>query len=249
MKRWVTGLALLSCVLTVQAQSIGGSPFIAVHGKAKPEVVPAVFPLEIPLKDTSLDAAKTQALIEGHAERILATVKQMKLQDADVTVSNMNVSPSYRYDRTTEKQVFLGNVYQRVIKLRFHALADLSKMIGSLPSTKEVQIDTGEFETSHADEVRRALMTKAVEDAHLTGEVMAKAVGRKLGSVHNVSNRGFNVQYVEGGNDDPPVVLASPRSLDSVTVTGSALMSPGAVMRQGHIELAQDVYVIYTLTD
>jgi hypothetical protein len=42
-----------------------------VHGKAKAEVVPDIFPLEITLKDTSKDAAKTQALIEGHAARIL----------------------------------------------------------------------------------------------------------------------------------------------------------------------------------
>lgn len=242
---WLLSMAMMG---GAQAQSIGGTPFIAVHGKAKVELVPDLFPLVITLKDTSLDGAKTQALIEAHAQQILATVKTLSLADADVTVSNMNISPEYRYDRTAEKQVFLGNTYTRVIKLRFHGLADLSKMIGSLPSAKEVQVETGEFETSQADQVRRSLMTKAVEDARLTGEVMAKAVGRKLGSVHNVSNRGFNVQYVEGGNDDPPVVMAAPKTLDSVTVSGTRL-SPQLVLRQGHIELEQDVYVIYTLTD
>jgi hypothetical protein len=248
MKRVWAGLLLLVCAAAGHAQSIGGSPFIAVHGKARAELVPDVFPLEIKLKATSLDAAGTQARIEAHAQQIMATVKQMKMADADVTVSNLSVSPEYRYDRTAEKQVFLGNAYQREIKLRFHALADLAKMIGSLPSAKEVQIDTGEFETSRADEVRRSLMGKAIEDARQTAEIMAKAVGRKLGGVHNISNRGFNVQYVEGGNDDPPVVMAAPRSLDSVTVTGSRL-SPGLVLRQGQIELEQDVYVIYTLVD
>ena len=97
-------------------------------------------------------------------------------------------------DREAEKQVFVGNVYQRRIKLRFHKLPDLAKMIEALPDAKEVQINTGEFETSRADDVRRSLMAKAVEDAKSTGEVMAKAVGTRLGDVHNVSNQGFNVR-------------------------------------------------------
>lgn len=248
MKRIIIAVALSLAALGAQAQSISGQPFIAVHGKAKAEVVPDIFPLEITLKDTSQDAAQSQALIEGHAQRILSTIKQMKLPDADVTLSNLSVSPEYRYDRQAEKQVFVGNVYRRQIKLRFRKLSDLAKMIGTLPNAKEVLVDTGEFETSRADEVRRNLMAQAVGDARATGEVMARAVGKRLGDVHNISNQGFNVQYVEGGIEEPPVVLGAPASLDSVTVTGSR-MSPGVVLREGRIELQQDVYIIYTLVD
>ena len=248
MKRILVAVVLSFCAFGVHAQTIGGQPFIAVHGKAKAEVVPDIFPLTITLKDTSLDAAKSQALIESHAQRILQAVKQMKLPDADVTVSNLSVSPEYRYDRATEKQVFLGNVYRRQIKLRFRTLPALAKMVATLPDAKEVQIDTGDFETSRADAVRRELMAKAVEDARATGEVMVKAIGRRLGTVHNVSNRGFNVQYVEGGVDDPPVVFSAPAPMDSVTVTGSRLRSD-VVLREGRIELEQDVYIIYTLVD
>ena len=248
MKRIIVAAVILLGACNVQAQSISGSPFIAVHGKAKAEVVPDVFPLEITLKDTSLDAGKTQALIEAHAERILATARQMKLPDADVTVSNLSVSPEYKYDREAEKQVFLGNVYRRQIKLRFRKLADLAKMVGTLPDAREVQIDTSEFETSRADDVRRNLMTNAVEDARATGEVMAQAVGKRLGAVHNVSNQGFNVQYVEGGVNDPPVVFSAPAPMDSITVSGSR-MRADVVLREGRIELQQDVYIIYTLVD
>ncbi|HSD16192.1 MAG TPA: SIMPL domain-containing protein [Thermomonas sp.] len=248
MKRMALGLVLLLVALNLQAQTISGPPFIAVHGKAKAEVVPDVFPLEITLKDTSEDAARSQAMIEAHAERILATVKQMKLPDADVTVSNMSVAPEYRYDREDQKQVFVGNVYRRQIKLRFRKLTDLAKMIGTLPSAKEVLIDTGVFESSRSDEVRRSLMTQAVQDARLTGETMAKAVGKRLGDVHNVSNQGFNVRYVEGGVDDPPVVFSAAAPMDSLSVTGNRMRADVA-LREGRIELQQDVYVIYTLID
>lgn len=250
MKRIMLAVMVLLAASAAHAQSIAGSPFIAVHGKARAEVVPDIFPLTVTLKDTSQDAAKSQALIEGHAQRILQTVKQMKLPDADVTVSNLSISPEYRYDRANEKQVFVGNVYRRQVKLRFRTLPDLAKMVGTLPDAKEVQVDTGQFETSRADDVRRSLVAKAVEDARATGEVMAKAIGKRLGDVHNVSNQGFNVRYVEGGGDGIPVVFDAPRAIDVVTVSGSRAPAPAPVaLREGRIELQQDVYIIYTLVD
>ena len=91
-------------------------------------------------------------------------------------------------------------------------------------------------------------MAQAVQDARLTGETMAKAVGKRIGDVHNVSNKGFNVRYVEGGADDPPVVFSAPAPMDSVSVAGNR-MRADVVLREGRIELQQDVYVIYTLID
>ena len=101
----------------------------------------------------------------------------MKVADADVTISNMSVAPEYRYDREDQKQVFVGNVYRRQIKLRFRKLTDLAKMIGTLPAAKEVLIDTGEFESSRADEVRRNLIAQAVQDARLTGDLGGEPLG------------------------------------------------------------------------
>ena len=240
--RVAMAVVLVSMMGVASAQSIGGSPFIAVHGKAHTEVVPDVFPLEITLKDTSLDTAKTQALVEGYANQVIALTKKMDMEDRDVTVSNLNVSPEYRYDGKTEQQVFLGNTYQRKIKLKFHALDGLKQMIDALPQAKQVQLDTGEFVSSKADLVRRELLAKAVEDARITAELMAKAVGKRLGTVHNISNQGFNVRYVESGDS---------YSLDTVTVTGSNLRAgaPQVVLSKGTIQLDQNVYIIYTLVD
>ncbi len=242
MKRIVIAAALLLGASNVQAQSIGGSPFIAVHGKAKAEVVPDVFPLQVTLKDTSLDAAATQAQIEAHAQRVVDLAKTMKMADRDVEIANLSVSPEYRWDDKEDKQVFLGNTYARSIKLRFHALADLQKAIDALPKSKQVQLDTGAFQSSKQDEIRRELLSQAVEDARKTAEIMANAVGRRVGGVHNISNQGFNVRYVTSNEAT---------TLDSVVVTGSRMAAPAppVALREGVIQLDQDVYIIYTLVD
>ena len=242
MKRIAFALALLLVSVAAPAQSISGSPYIAVHGKAKTQVVPDVFPLQIVLKDTSLDAAKTQALIEGYASQIVDLTKKTEMDGRDVTISNLSVSPEYRYDDKDEEQVFLGNTYQRQIKLKFHTLDKLKQMIDALPKAKQVQLDTGAFESSRADAERRELLAQAVDDARTTAEIMAKAVGKRLGTVHNISNQGFNVRYVESSDS---------YSLDSVTVTGFGRQAsaPPVVLSKGTIQLDQNVYIIYTLID
>ena len=242
MKRIAFALALLLVSVAAPAQSISGSPYIAVHGKAKTQVVPDVFPLQIVLKDTSLDAAKTQALIEGYASQIVDLTKKMEMDGRDVTISNLSVSPEYRYDDKDEEQVFLGNTYQRQIRLKFHTLDKLKQMIDALPKAKQVQLDTGAFESSRADAERRELLAQAVDDARTTAEIMAKAVGKRLGTVHNISNQGFNVRYVESSDS---------YSLDSVTVTGFGRQAsaPPVVLSKGTIQLDQNVYIIYTLID
>ena len=71
---------------------------------------------------------------------------------------------------------------------------------------------------------------------------MARAVGKKIGTVHNVSNQGFNVRYVTSGDSD---------QLDRIMVTGSktAASAPAVALREGTIQLDQNVYIIYTLVD
>lgn len=241
-KRISVSLVLALSVLGAQAQSISGQPFIAVHGKAKTEVVPDVFPLEITLKDTSLDAATTQAQIEGHAQQVVALTKAMKMADRDVEISNLSVSPEYRWDDKEDRQVFLGNTYARTIKLRFHALADLQKAIDALPKSKQVQLDTGNFQSSKQDDIRRQLLAQAVQDARKTADIMAGAVGKRIGSVHNISNQGFNVRYVESNEAG---------TLDSVMVSGARAPAPAppVALREGVIQLVQDVYIIYTMAD
>lgn len=242
MKRIIAAAMLSLAGFSAQAQSIGGQPFIAVHGKAKAEVAPDIFPLEITLSETSKEAAKTQALIEDLARQIVGLTQTMEMADRDVTISNLDVSPEHRYNDRNDTETFLGNTYQRQIKLRFRTLADLQKMIASLPQVKQVRLNTGSFATSQADELRRELLAEAVGDARKTAEIMAASVGKRIGTVHNISNQGFNVRYASSGD------AFESTTLDRVMVTGSKIGAP-VVLREGSIQLDQNVYIIYTLVD
>ena len=242
--KWFMALTVfLLCMTGAQAQGIDGQPYIAVHGKARTEVVPDIFPLEVTIKDTSRNPQKSQSLVEGLATRIIDMADAAGLPDPDVTVANLDVSPQYRYNEREDSQVFLGNSYTRQIKLRFRSLPALRDFIDGLPQNQQIAIDTARFESSQADAQRRELMQAAIDDARQAATAMAAGVGRGLGKVHNISNQGFNVRYVTSGQSDGFT------SLDAIQVTGSRAAAPARVLREGSIALEQNVYIIYTLVD
>ena len=236
--RMTLAIMLLGFAGMANAQAVGGAPYLAVRGQASQQVTPDIFPLQLTLAETGVDAAGTQARIERLAEDVLSIADGMGVEEADLTVSNLGISPEFKYDEEADKQVFLGNSYVREIKVRFHSLGKMREFIAALPSSKALRIDTGAFGTSRSEELKRGLLQKSIENARATAEALAAGVGRKLGPVHTISNQGFNVRYSEG------------MSLDAVTVTGSngALLAPGVVsLREGRITLDQSVYIIYML--
>ena len=231
-------LVLLVASQLASAQNISGLPFIAVHGQAKMEVVPDVFPLEITLKETSKNAADSQKRIESLASTIVALADAENIPDGDQEVGNLSISPEMDYDEKLEREIFLGNTYERVIKLRFRSLEALRQFIGKAPQAPQVQIDTGTFFYAAAAESKKKLMAAAIEDAHSTAEAMASGVGRTLAGVQTISNQGFNMQYAES------------YQLDRVVVSGTPLSAPSAViLKEGRVTLSQDVYIIYLLAD
>jgi uncharacterized protein YggE len=236
--KYLVGLLALFVAHTAFAQNIGGPPYIAVHGQAKIEVVPDIFPLDITLKEASKDTAAAQGRIESLAQDIVDLAKAQNIPDADVNVGNLSVSPETDYDEKTEKQIFLGNNYEREIKISFRTLDGLRQFLSRVPQAKQIRIDTGSFGYSNSVTAKKKLMSDAIADARATADELAKGVGKRIAGVHTISNQGFNVRYAESVE------------LDTVTVQGVALLAPGSVvLKEGRITLAQDVYIIYLIAD
>lgn len=233
-------VALLSLCLsgTAYAQAISGPPYIAVHGEARMEVVPDTFPLSLKIEETSKDTAKTQKAIEAIAKQIVDLTVLQGLADKDVTVGNLSISPDMDYDEDLKQQVFLGNSYEREIKIRFHSLDALRQFLGKLPPAKQLQIDTDAFAYSKADVAKKSLLAEAIRDARSMADEMAKGIGKRISGVHTISNQSFNIRYADS------------YGVEGVTVMGSgALDVASIVLKEGTITLDQDVYIIFTISD
>jgi uncharacterized protein YggE len=241
--------AILFLVLTVPAsgaaQNFSGKPFLSVQGRAEARVKPDVFPIEITLNETSMDSAAAGARIERLAQGVVAAAEKLEVGGADIEIGNLSISPETKWNEDRDEEIFLGNSYERTIKLKFHSLEDLRAFIATLPDSKYVQAETSAFEFSGADELKRKLRRDAIEDAKKGAQEMAAAVGKRLIDLHNVSDRQQSSVYSSSG------YASGNTTLDSVTVQGSAIgrRASNIVLREGEIRISAEAYLVYVIGD
>lgn len=246
MTRFLIALLLLVATVAASAQNLSGKPFIAVRGHAERQFVPDIFPVTVTVHETSMDADKAQNHVEALAADVMAAASTLKVADADLDVGNLSISPETKYDSDKEVETFLGNTYEREFKIRFHNLADVRTFLDHVPTGKNVQIATDDFAYSKAADAKKQLMDAAIADAKDSAERMARAVGKKLLTLHNVSDRPQGVSYSE----PEAFGYSSPTTFDTIVVTGTRMHhSSSAILKEGVISLAQEAYVIYLIGD
>lgn len=262
MKAWIACAALaLSPAAT--AQSVGGTPFLAVHGHAGVLVVPDIFPVTVELKATGMDVAKSQAQVEALTTRALAAARGLGLPDAGINVGDIRISPDEEYVEKLGKSVFRGNRYARTLVFRFRRLADVKAFVAAIPPGEQVQLSTGGFESSTANEIRRRLLVAAIADARKTADVLAAGIDRKVGTAQTISttpmalSAGSYINAIDVANVESTSVLTSEqiaRIPVGRDVTSVALLAPGTVrsdlvLEAGAVRLESDVYILYLLRD
>jgi uncharacterized protein YggE len=235
-------LAVASC--SAAAQGVSGKPFLAVQGHAESRVKPDLFPVSVTLSDMGMDGGKSQAMVEGLAKQVLAAAQKQQVADADLEVGNLSVSPETKWNEDKDTEVFLGNTYERELKVRFHSLDALRAFIADLPAGRQVQIETDTFEYSKAAELKRQLRRDAIDDARRGAEDMASAVGKRLVDLQSVSDKAQAVSYSASG------YAYEPGALGKVQVTGARVgRTSDIVLREGEILVSADAYLIYVMGD
>jgi uncharacterized protein len=224
------------------AQTPPNLPYLAVQGRATETLVPDVFPVAITLSETSIDSAGAQARIEALARDVLSAAKKVGVEDGDIVVGNLRVSPNMEWDEKSEQQVFTGNLYQREFVLRLRKLESLRSLAAALPASRSLRVQTQPFERSDADAIRNRLRDTAIANARKQANALAASAGVRLGRLHNVSDRpqGWNYNSLPMG-----------RSLDSFTVSGTASnqLTSAMVVSQGKITLEADAYLVYLIAE
>lgn len=266
MKLTLTLAMLLACG-SAFAQSIGGTSFIAVQGKATVRIIPDVFPLSVEITDKSNDAAQVQASVEALAAQVLASARAQGLKDADIAVGNLVIRPQMDYDEKTRQETFQGNSYSRGMELRFHKLSDLKAFIAKLPSSKLLQVQTREFQVSSIIQAQDALMIDAMRRAREKGDQIAAALGKRIVRVQTVSDQplglgvGSYINSMDVASIESTTILTAeqvaripvPRDITTVGLLSGRGSRGGQAteiaLSEGLVTASKTAYMIFLLGD
>jgi uncharacterized protein len=154
--------------------------------KAQPDM--AYVTLGVESRRPTLAEARTEVNLA--VERILALTRELKIDPKQVDSTRLQVQPDYRWDEKSSQQVLLGYVVSRQIEVEVRDLDRLGTLLEKSVSAGVNQLGEARLDSSRRKELEREALTRAVEDARLNADALARAAGARLGPVQSLSAAG-----------------------------------------------------------
>jgi hypothetical protein len=189
---WIAVLTAASMFAIAGVASAAEAPLrlVSVTGsgevKAQPDM--AYVTLGVEARRPTLAEARTE--VNATVERVLALTRELKIDQKFVDSTRLQVQPDYRWDEKASQQVLLGYVVNRQIDVEVHDLDRLGTLLEKAVSAGVNQMGGARLDSSRRKELEREALTKAVDDARLNADTLARAAGAKLGPVQSISTAG-----------------------------------------------------------
>lgn len=204
--------------------SVGG----AAEVSAEPDI--ARLTLGVEARKPSLEDAR--AAVVATVERVLALTRELKIDPRHVNATRIQVQPEYRWNENDRERVLLGYMVSRQIEVELHDLDKLGALMERAVDAGVNQVGDPQLDSSRRTELEREAMAKAVEDARLNADALARAAGAKLGAVRSLS----------GSGSAPPVPMYR-----ATMAMADAKAAPEATYQAGAMKFSANVNAEYDL--
>jgi len=205
--RPLTSMALIAAAVFLCAGTAAAADapqrLVSVSGtgevKAQPDM--AYVTIGVEARRPALNDARTE--VNAAVERLLALTRELKIDPKHVDSTRLQVQPDYRWDEKTQKQVLQGYLVNRQLDVELHDLDRLGSLLEKAVSAGANQVGGARLDSSRREELEREALTKAVQDARLNADTLARAAGVKLGPVQSLS----------ASNGSPPRPMYAERAM------------------------------------
>ncbi len=199
---------------------------ISVSGQGSVTVKPDVATVTLGVETTNADASKARKANNEAMDKVLKAVKTFGIADEDITTTNFNIYPVYdeKGQKITGYRVF-NNVSVRV--------KDLAKLGQVLTAATDAGANSSygiSFDVLDRTQAYNDALKQAMEKARARADVMAAALGVKVGAVRTINE--------SSGYSGPTYEMAD-----------AAMGSKGGAVpvQSGTLEVTASVSVVYEI--
>jgi uncharacterized protein YggE len=180
----VTGLAITG---VASAHDTVPPPLVTVTGEGEVKAVPdmAYVTLGVEARKPSLTEARAQ--VTTAVERLLALTRELKIDPKFVDSTQLQVQPEYRWNEKDSQRVLLGYVVSRQVEVELRDLERLGALLERSVSAGVNVLGGARLDSTRRKELEREALAKAVDDARLDAEALARAANARLGPVYSLS--------------------------------------------------------------
>ena len=228
MKRIVFALLIISMIMSCFA-ALAEAPTLIVRGTGVVNLDADTATITLGVRVASADVATAEATVNDKISAIVGKLTEMGILMSDIHTNSMSIYPDYNYDDASNSIV--GYTAENMISVK---TTDIDQVGSFIDAAFEVGANTFydiNFSASDSTTENEQALELAIQHAFAKAQVMAAAVGMKLGDVQSISeedysfneNGSFYTKAAESDAGDGTQVYAAPLSVTASVVIEFAL--------------------------
>jgi hypothetical protein len=185
--RHAVALVALTLAATAAAHEEPRPRLLTVSGEGEVEVAPDRADVGFSVEASEKNLADAEKAVTDGVARLLKLCDALGIPKADVRSAQLNVHPQYDGGVVSSRPRIVGYFVSRQVDVDLRDLGKLGKLLQGAVETGANRVSGVGFGSTKKDEHQRAALARAAEDARANAEVLARAMGVKLGRLHALS--------------------------------------------------------------
>jgi len=232
-RAWLASLlALAFTPLVVHAGDEARPRTVTVSGSGEVAAEPDLAHVTLGVEARKPTMAEARSAVAATVDRVLALTRDLRIDPKLVNATRVQVQPEYSWNEKDRKRVLLGYLVSRQVQVELRDLEQLGPLLERAVDAGVNQVNDPVLDSSRRKSLEREAMAKAVDDARLNAETLARAAGARLGPV----------RALNGSSSAPPMPMYRRGA-----VMADAAMAPEATYQPGDMKFSAAVNAEYDL--
>jgi hypothetical protein len=231
---WLVALTILALAPPGARAADERPRTVSVSGSGEVRAEPDMAYVTLGIEARRPTLAEARADVSAAVDRVLRLTRDLRIDPKYVNATRLNVQPEYNWNPKDRKRVPIGYLVSRNVQVELRDLEQLGPLLERAVDAGANQVSGPALDSSRRKELEREAMGKAVEDARLSAETLARAAGVRLGPVRTLN----------GGVSAPPIVSYGARV---AMADAAAAPPPEATYEPGQMKFTANVSAEYDL--
>ena len=177
-----------ACALLISGWAAGAEAerprTISVSGQGEIQAEPdrALVTLGVEARKPKMEDARNE--VSKTVDAVLKLTRDLKIDQKYVRTTRVNVQPEYNWDNNARERHLIGYYVSRQNEIDLRDLEKLGRLLERPFDLGVNQVGDPRLDSSKRQDLEREALAKAVEDARLNAQAVAKAAGARLGARH-----------------------------------------------------------------
>ncbi len=181
----------VACALLVSTLAVGAEAerprTITVSGQGEIQAEPDRALLTLGVEARKLKMEDARAEVTKTVDAVLKLTRDLKIDPKYVRATRVSIQPEYNWDDKARERNLIGYYVSRQVEIELRDLEKLGQLLEKSFDLGVNQVGDPRLDSSKRRELEREALAKAVADAKLNAEAVAKAAGARIGPPRTIS--------------------------------------------------------------